>query len=284
MVHVEKDFAAPPADLVDDKWDVLRQKCLVEQATHEAKTSCYRDTTLGPLVTLYNEKCAYCERNRGLELEVDHYRSKKPRNFQPHPGDNHPGYYWVCYEWSNLLPSCSKCNGKKSNKFPVNGTRVTSHLGANGQISSDLFDARILHQREQPHLLNPELDDNFELDFVFLNDGRVRGRSMRGAETIRICGLNRRQLQIDRLKILTEISRKIVEAFDDFTQHQEVAILEHSLRLRFIEISRGREVDHAFSLFHKYIYNYFRYYVGKYLPLNLVEVAAGYFEAYKSQV
>jgi hypothetical protein len=42
----------------------------------------------------------------------------------------HPGYYWLAYEWTNLLPSCYDCNSfrrhgtmkagpGKNERFPV---------------------------------------------------------------------------------------------------------------------------------------------------------------------
>jgi hypothetical protein len=37
-----------------------------------------------------------------------------------------PGYYWLAYEWSNLLISCQLCNQEfKKNRFPLlNPTRA----------------------------------------------------------------------------------------------------------------------------------------------------------------
>lgn len=51
-----------------------------------------------------NRKCAYCETLLSEEskyMEVEHYR---PKNIYPD----------LVVEWTNLLPSCKGCNGKKS--------------------------------------------------------------------------------------------------------------------------------------------------------------------------
>ena len=70
----------------------------------------------------YLHKCAYCERH--CKAEIEHYRPKAGIS----EDGTHPGYYWLCYEWSNLLPSCHECNasGGKMNQFPVRGPRVTT--------------------------------------------------------------------------------------------------------------------------------------------------------------
>ena len=59
---------------------------------------------------------------------------------------DHPGYYWLVYNWKNLLPACTHCNqyriarprwresintrGGKSTHFPVKfeNKRVMNHL------------------------------------------------------------------------------------------------------------------------------------------------------------
>ena len=69
---------------------------------------------------LYFHKCAYCETL--CKAEIEHYRPKKGVT----EDTLHNGYYWLCYEWSNLVPSCRYCNteGGKGNQFPIKGTRI----------------------------------------------------------------------------------------------------------------------------------------------------------------
>src|SRR5690606_11272092 len=86
------------------------------------------------LAKTYLNKCAYCERLE--KADIEHYRPKKSVL-----GEAHDGYYWLCYEWTNLLPSCVKCNrdGAKLTHFPILGNRV--HLptfSANGKIDLNL--------------------------------------------------------------------------------------------------------------------------------------------------
>ena len=58
-------------------------------------------------------RCAYCEgRNSAGEFgDAEHYRPKGEVTENRKP-ISHPGYYWLAYEWYNLLLSCKKCNSK----------------------------------------------------------------------------------------------------------------------------------------------------------------------------
>lgn len=77
------------------------------------------------LKAYFQGKCAYCESEFDSVAwgDVEHYRPKRRVTGEP----NHPGYYWLAYCESNLMPSCQKCNqGKgKRNHFPISGTRAT---------------------------------------------------------------------------------------------------------------------------------------------------------------
>lgn len=71
----------------------------------------------GALVAMQGKVCAFC----GADLEeaaidVEHFRPKGALR-----GDTaHGGYWWLAYEFSNYLLSCTICNQKlKSNRFPV---------------------------------------------------------------------------------------------------------------------------------------------------------------------
>ncbi len=80
---------------------------------------------------LFFGKCAYCE--GALELidgDVDHFRPKgavsdqhgKPITIDGDEFREHQGYYWLAYDWRNLLPSCKTCNQiYKGSQFPVEG-------------------------------------------------------------------------------------------------------------------------------------------------------------------
>lgn len=156
------------------------------------------------LALSYHNKCAYCERL--CKADVEHYRPKKKVN-----GDNkHEGYYWLCYEWTNLLPSCVKCNrdGGKHNHFPIIGRRIyTPKFLKNGNLNLDNNKAKNKPLRiERPYLLHPEIDkpeDYFKFDLDANGDGiRIIGvdKDGRGVKTIEICSLNRQELRLERVE------------------------------------------------------------------------------------
>jgi len=83
----------------------------------------FRDNT-------FYRRCAYCERLiSGFTGDAEHYRPKGSLQIsQPggkpirvtatfaHPDTNqtitipHPGYFWLAYDWRNLVPACKFCN------------------------------------------------------------------------------------------------------------------------------------------------------------------------------
>ena len=94
------------------------------------------------LYRMQDGKCAYCERlrNEFRETDIDHYRPKGAVEGVP----EHPGYWWLAYEWKNLLGTCKQCNQDfKRAAFPLKstGTRACKH-------DDDLV-------AEQPLLIDP---------------------------------------------------------------------------------------------------------------------------------
>lgn len=174
------------------------------------------------LAIAYKNKCAYCERI--CKADIEHYRPKKGVT----EDDTHLGYYWLCYEWTNLIPSCITCNreGAKQNKFPILGRRVKKPpLLLDGSLNLTLCKAIALPlQDEIPYLLHPEVDNPVNY-FVFELDPEGKGIRIkgidaegRGAETIRICLLNRNELKLDRVK-------SVIDDFKEAT-HSLFVLLE----------------------------------------------------------
>lgn len=161
----------PPRD--DRDWDDWVTRC-------QAKINALLDTDGGTIIdSLYKEqrqrllnashgKCAYCElliapgQRHG---DVEHFRPKG--RVRRSDGSivtierdgvvaNHPGFYWLAYDWQNLLPSCAACNRRaqdsasggltgKGEIFPLLNDR---YAGSPGEVAN-----------EEPALLNPWVDD-----------------------------------------------------------------------------------------------------------------------------
>jgi energy-coupling factor transporter ATP-binding protein EcfA2 len=140
---------------------------------------------------LFNGKCAYCETPYGAvaAVNVEHHRPKAGAigldgAFSP----DH--YWWLAYEWENLLPICPECARSKGSRFPVAKERAHDP-----QTGADLL-------AEEPYLLDPRLEVPEE-HIAFAEDGTAVGRTDRGRVTIETLGLNRMGLVAQRARSLT---------------------------------------------------------------------------------
>jgi hypothetical protein len=92
-------------------------------------------------VYIFHKKCAYCEsRFSRFKGDAEHYRPKSsvkckgidgkfvyPTCTIPDPMTGgsktikHPGYFWLAYDWRNLIPACTFCNSGrgKNDRFEI---------------------------------------------------------------------------------------------------------------------------------------------------------------------
>jgi hypothetical protein len=144
----------------------------------------------------FSGKCAYCEaRITDMNGDMEHFRPKNAVTYEngqtveirKENGETipHPGYYWLAYDWKNLLPSCEKCNRPnpgdrtlgKQNKFPM---RDDFYARSPGE-----------EDREKPLLINP-LNEDPEEHFEVNMKTWILGGDERAQCCIRILGLNDR--------------------------------------------------------------------------------------------
>lgn len=220
MIKIRKDYTDTPVSLASPSRIKLILDSLVLKNTHKFNSKIYRDTTLESLNELYHSKCAYCETNTaaGAPMQVEHYRPKAKVTNE----NNHFGYYWLAYEWSNLLLSCSKCNRGKGNHFPITGNRINApELNEHDGLPNEAYcyANSLILLGEQALLLNPEIDD-VEKDFYFNIDGSIIGISDRAKQTIQICHLNRKELVFKRLQIINSFKAEIKDILADFLNHE----------------------------------------------------------------
>lgn len=180
MIKIDKSSVAIPATLLDPtiqtKLDLIwnngaPRKYLIESEIYRA------NDVLAALSTLYHDKCAYCE-THDPDFEVEHFRPKKLVSVIDRTnGQAHDGYYWLCYEWSNLMPGCHDCNknGVKGNRFPTRSVKKNTPLIMGLHV--DLTCNSILNsylKDEKAIFLNPEEPD-FDpfVYFKFDKDGHM---------------------------------------------------------------------------------------------------------------
>jgi len=142
------------------------------------------------LYLLQNGKCCYCERPRDTkrEFDIDHFRPKG----RVHEDPKHPGYWWLAYEWTNLLYSCKRCNSDyKQDHFPL----LNRFRAYNSRHKIALC---------KPVLFNPRYENPDEfLDYHVIHELKeviVKGKdySKRGEITVKILGLNENDLPYRR--------------------------------------------------------------------------------------
>ncbi len=182
--------------------DVLKTPKLISEWNKIAKKeqqisvkNSISDVLKKELLKYYQGKCAYCEQITGLQLE--HYRPKSK-------------YYWLVYEWTNLLPACSECNSKKGTQFPIHTESERVNL-PNFKDDSIDFDACKPNneplKNEKPYILHPEFDNPTEFLRFQMNDKQLieicgKDEQKRGETTIGICDLNRDNLLIQRQLVI----------------------------------------------------------------------------------
>jgi uncharacterized protein (TIGR02646 family) len=152
------------------------------------------------LVDAQHGKCCFCESKTGMDGDVEHYRPKAGFSQAKGQRIQGPGYYWLAYEWSNLLLCCSICNQRfKRSLFPLADAsrRAKSHHADVG--------------REEPLFINPaERDPEEHISFRYEIPYPVGG-SRAGKTTIDALALDReilnerRRDRLRQLQVLAEL-------------------------------------------------------------------------------
>jgi uncharacterized protein (TIGR02646 family) len=184
------------------------------------------------------DRCAYCETPVSPASGAGVLEHFRPRSNAEIEGAGYlpQHYFWLAFEWSNLLLACPRCNGSKRNIWPIAGSPAP--IGATGQVLD----------REEPLLLDPFADAP-EKHLVFGREGRVTARSddRRGQATIAVLNLNREALVEARREVWSrtvelarelfeyEVSRSIIErCFPRSSPHLAV------VRAAVAEVLKGR--------------------------------------------
>lgn len=167
--HVERNFTFKPSVYGDSA---------IKQALEDAQYG----------------KCCFCEvKVKHVAYgDIEHFRPKG--GFRQNESDSlgKPGYYWLAYDWDNLLFSCQICNQRyKKNLFPLENP-----------------DQRALNHQDDISLENPvfihSVNDNPEDHISFKREIPIP-LTQRGAVSINNLGLDREKLNENRLEKLQPI-------------------------------------------------------------------------------
>jgi hypothetical protein len=195
MIKIE--FVEP----VDPEWVRWRKQCVAKtkeviDGGEPYHVTEYYKNQRESLFAAFHYKCVYCEcaLRPGQIGDVEHFRPKgaiadlkfKRVLIDAAAERPHPGYYWLAYELTNLIPACQLCNesglgGGKRERFPL--LDETKRAKAPGEEIN-----------EQPALINPATEDPAQL-FVFCTEtGTLGGKDVRATTCIDVFNLNREDL------------------------------------------------------------------------------------------
>lgn len=221
---IKVNFTPPVGD---KRWDKWRRDAALEtrqlkikfknNETYVFKSSLYKRMRQVIFDAFYG-KCAYCEAKFILTEtgDVEHFRPKgsltdeHDRRVQLSSRGRiigpHPGYYWLAYDWRNLLPSCSKCNRPsktregnlvgKGTRFPVlkNDSFKPGHARRPSEI-----------KKERPIFIHPvEENPHAHMRFDSLS-GELIPKTKRGQLSIDLLDLNREGLCEERKDIYLSV-------------------------------------------------------------------------------
>lgn len=174
----------------------------------------YADSTVKAQVKFdQHDKCCFCEAkftDNGYG-DVEHFRPKKAYRKRGVRRRTYPGYYWLVYDWNNLMFSCDKCNRSyKKNDFPLGNeaTRKLSHNHPNNLNNEDRL------------LINPLIEE--PSDFITFNEEvpvPVNG-SLKGDMSITTYGLKR--MNNTRLEYLVLLDAILAYYNIDTTDNEQV--------------------------------------------------------------
>lgn len=174
---------------------------------------------------LSDDKCWYCETStQRMTGEIDHFRPKAGVT-----QTQHPGYWWLGFDWRNWRYVCKFCNsetrdletgivGGKGNSFPL--------LAGEERRIRDECDYRNLVE-EDPILLDPAEFGDVRL-LTFTRDGlpgptiedEQANNYRRAKESIRIYHLDHSRLVRERKRIYIQV-RTLVNDYQYYQQKWE---------------------------------------------------------------
>ena len=230
MINIDRPDDAPDVLVGAGSTQTVKDRALYDTRSMEFrngrkrfkfKQTIYADPCVKRrLYDAQHRKCCYCERfiSSPSKGEVEHYRPKSSVKQALLEPKIRPGYYWLAYEWENLLLVCGACNRKKSDLFPLKDpcARARSH-----------------HDKveiEDPMLVDPSLGDP-RVHIRFRLDAPV-GYTPRGRETIKLIGLDESGLSEERRQRLEELRRYVdfLRVLRDGSMNEEESGLAAEIR------------------------------------------------------
>ncbi len=203
MIRISKKEIAPVPEILKTKGEaeIISFKNRYDNGERNFESKDFESKIYGHdevkqiLIKIQDNKCCFCE------SKISHVSYGDVEHFRPKTGWvqkdeklNKPGYYWLAYQWDNLLLSCQICNQRhKKNHFPLlpGSKRAVCH-------NDDI-------RHEQAIFINPGNEDVETLITFNEEIPKAANDNERGIETINKLGLDRELLNEQRRKTLNMI-------------------------------------------------------------------------------
>ena len=159
-----------------------RAKYDKDPATYQSGSAKFNKSIYGApsvrnkLKACQHNKCCYSEgKFVGEPVHVEHFRPKGAIGEEGTKNKLYPGYYWLAYEWSNLLTCKAVANSLKGDYFPLfdENTRRRNHHDNNEDVG-----------QEQPMLVDPASED--PRDHIRFHNEEPYGITDRGKYTVKL--------------------------------------------------------------------------------------------------
>lgn len=176
-----------------------------------------------------NGKCAFCEKNiiSISHGDVEHFRPKGGYRQNNTDNLNKPGYYWLAYNWNNLLLVCQICNQRhKKNFFPI---RNPERRALNHHYNITL---------EKPFFINPYFENPRQLIGFRKEVAFGKDRKNRGKKTIETIGLNRSSKKAAYKDLLEERREHLIT----ISHLHKISKMSAGGQLTAVDISEADEI------------------------------------------
>jgi len=225
MIYIDKGHSQVPNILLTDgvtEAQNLRDAYDNDNAYFEGKRS--SDVFKNSLINIQNHKCCFCE-SRVTHIsdgDVEHFRPKAAWLHEL-DGLKKPGYFFLAYDWGNLLLSCQACNQRaKGNQFPILNSIIRTTI-------TSTYD----YSLENAIFINPAYEDP-EISITFFEE-IPKGNNYRGRKTIEYLELDRLSLNEARKEKLKDLFalKEVIQVIQNEVDREKA---EEILRRRIAEI------------------------------------------------
>ena len=198
------------------KTDVVCQSVAAGAEVEVERAFLRHRTIQSALSQAQHGKCCYCER-KTRSGDVEHFRPvQSTRQTSSLRSRQKPGYYWLTYEWQNLIWACRECNQyRKNDRFPL------SKPSRRARSPADDLTA------ETPLLINPATEDPEQ--HITFHAEEVLALDARGGASVEVLGLNEadirglRQEKYERMRFLYDLYQRLHASGDNAEEESIVA-------------------------------------------------------------